>query len=126
MALLSGMVVIEWIRYFAAWDGKCLGDIVWSSLWCRAAQDVGNIHAEIMGHLACHDPCLAPHLHICSSNPRVFWRNRGDFSRRRFVTWYLSSHKLSWPRLVYIVCFRILLVTRNQDSLHCCCKCRRG
>lgn len=57
----------------AVGNGKCIGDVVWTGIWCRTDEDVGYIHAKIMGDLADHSLRDASSLHLCSSDPYVLW-----------------------------------------------------
>lgn len=66
-------------------NGKCFGDIVWASIWCRANQNVGDIYAKIMGDLASDIRLVASNLHLCSPNPHILRGVRGDIESCRLV-----------------------------------------
>lgn len=60
-------------------DGECLGDSMWPSLRCRKDQNVGDIHAKIMGHFVDYCLLFGAHLCFCSSHSRAHWRDYPDF-----------------------------------------------
>ncbi|KAK4390637.1 protein DETOXIFICATION 33 [Sesamum angolense] len=63
----------------AAGNGKRAGDAA-AGIRCRAGEDVGRIHAEVMGHTAGHRVRAAPALHLRSARPSLL-RESAEISR---------------------------------------------
>ncbi|KAL0351924.1 UNVERIFIED_CONTAM: protein DETOXIFICATION 33 [Sesamum calycinum] len=69
----------------AAGNGKRAGDAVRAGIRCRAGEDVGRIHAEVMGHTAGHRVRAAPALHLRSARPSLLRGVCRDFSGCRSI-----------------------------------------
>uniref|UniRef100_A0A7C9DMT3 Uncharacterized protein n=1 Tax=Opuntia streptacantha TaxID=393608 RepID=A0A7C9DMT3_OPUST len=58
-----------------AWNEQCIGDTLWASIWCRQAQHVRDIHAEVVDHLASYFVSAYSTVYLFSTNSSAFWRN---------------------------------------------------
>ena len=70
---VGGVNLADVVR--AAWNEQCIGDTLWASIWCRQAQHVRDIHAEVVDHLASYFVSAYSTVYFFSTNSSAFWRN---------------------------------------------------
>ena len=87
-----------WIMFLlrSVGNGKCLGDSVWASIRCGTDQDVGCVHAEIMGHLVHHCPYFVTSLYLVTSHLEARWTDGWDLRCCWSVLCFTSNHSISY------------------------------
>lgn len=82
------------IFWNTAWNGQRIGDFMWASIWCREAQNVRGLYAEIMGYLICHCLSADPTLYVLALHSSTLW----EYARNLASCW-----------LVFLYVFGLLL-----------------
>ena len=49
---------------FVAWNGECVGDALWPSVWSRSDSHARSFHATILNHFDCNCIVLDSNLHF--------------------------------------------------------------
>jgi len=81
--LATNCVVVSNKMLLAAWYGKCIGDSMWTSIWCWASRNARGLHATFMDN-------LIGWMHMPLANLHLRWANSYTPWAR---TWYC---RVSW------------------------------
>lgn len=93
---------------------------MWASFWCRADQDVGSVHAEIMGHLVHHCTSYVTNLYLVTPNFSAPWTNISDLSCCRLLLTFILSFFKKLCQVFFFFSKHYCLLTFLCNYEHIC------